>query len=181
MIDVRNWGSTPTEVAAAMPGDELFSARDIAVGTRAITIDAQPDRVFDFLAQMGFGRAGWYSYDWIDNLGRTSATTLHDEWMVRRCGDPVPAGPIEFEAAIVDRPNQLALRLPHRCVGPYCIDFTLAYRLGPLATGSRLVSRVRIAISGPASRPLAIGLLLADGVMVRRQLLGLRSRCERST
>lgn len=186
MINLRNWGARPTEIAGPMPGDDLFDApphHRVAVGTRSITIAARPKRVFDFLAQMGFGRAGWYSYDWIDNLGRTSAVDLHDEWMVSKAGDQVPGGPIAFEAVVVDRPNQLVLQVPHRCLGPTCLDFSLAYKLTNEATrsanGTRLVSRVRIAISGPAGSQLAAGMLLADGVMVRRQLIGLKARCER--
>ena len=179
MIDLRNWGATPAEITAAMDSDELFSATTVAVGTRAITIAAAPDRVFDFLAQMGYGRAGWYSYDWIDNLGRTSAFDLHDEWMVRQSGDQVPAGPTSFVAAVVDRPQHIALQVPQRCIGPSCLDFTMGYELRPAGTGTRLICRVRISISGPLGAQLATGLLLADGVMVRKQLLGLQLRCER--
>ena len=62
---------------------------------------------------MGFGRAGWYSYDWLDNLGRRSATRIHPEWQDVGAGDPIPAGPIDFVAAVVERPTAFVLRTPN--------------------------------------------------------------------
>lgn len=186
MINLRDWGATGAEVDAPMPGDDLIVATRatcVASGTRSITVAASPARVFDFLTQMGFGRAGWYSYDWVDNLGRTSAFELHDEWMVTSAGDQVPGGPIAFTAAVVERPERFVLQVPRRCVGPWCIDFTLAYRLvatSAMPERTRIVSRVRIAISGPLGSHIATGLLLADGAMVRKQLLGLKLRSERA-
>ncbi len=60
---------------------------------------------------MGFGRAGWYSYDWLDNLGRKSATSIHDEWQSVVAGDKIPSGPISFTAAIVDAPRHFVLEI----------------------------------------------------------------------
>ena len=62
-----NWGATPDEVARTIPGDELNPDAD-EVTTRAITIAAQPDCTWPWLVQMGSGRGGAYSYDWIENL-----------------------------------------------------------------------------------------------------------------
>lgn len=162
-----------------MPGDDLFSPADEA-GTRAIGISSDPATVFGFLTQMGFGRAGWYSYDWLDNLGRRSATTLRPEWAVTQAGEEVPAGPLSFTVAALEAPTAFVLVLTSRPA----VDFTLAYRLDPEGDeGTRLVSRVRLSIRGPvklapASRTAARALLLGDGAMVRRQLLGIKSRCE---
>ena len=60
---------------------------------------------------MGFGRAGWYSYDWLDNLGRKSATSIHDEWQSVVAGNKIPSGPISFTAAIVDAPRHFVLEI----------------------------------------------------------------------
>lgn len=62
----RRWGATPQEARRAMPGDDLLRP-DAPTTTRAITIDAPPEWVFPWLRQIGYGRGGWYSYDWIDN------------------------------------------------------------------------------------------------------------------
>jgi len=60
---LARWGATREEVDRPMPGDELLEgARAV---TRAITIDAPPELIWPWLVQIGFGRAGWYSYDWI--------------------------------------------------------------------------------------------------------------------
>lgn len=74
-----NWGATPEEITSTVVGDDLCAdARVIA--TRCITIAAPPHDVFPWIRQMGFVRAGWYSFDWIDNLGRNSARRIHPEW-----------------------------------------------------------------------------------------------------
>jgi hypothetical protein len=40
--------------------------------------------------QIGYGRAGWYSYDRLDNRGRHSAERIEPRWQRLRVGDPVP-------------------------------------------------------------------------------------------
>jgi hypothetical protein len=67
----RRWGATDEEVRRAMPGDALLRP-DAPSTTRAITVDASPEVVFPWLLQIGYGRGGWYSYDWIDNDGKPS-------------------------------------------------------------------------------------------------------------
>jgi hypothetical protein len=61
------WGATAQEAARALPGDELLPDPDL-VATRAITIAAPPAAVWPWLVQIGIGRAGAYSYDWLDRL-----------------------------------------------------------------------------------------------------------------
>lgn len=69
----HGWGATDGEVASAMAGDDLLPG---ATGTtRAIGIAAQPQEVWPWLVQIGYGRAGWYSHDWIDNDFRPSAVS----------------------------------------------------------------------------------------------------------
>ena len=70
------WGATDEEVARPYPGHDLVPDGTRG-GTMAITIDAPPTRVWPWLAQMGYGRAGWYSWDHLDNFGRSSARELH--------------------------------------------------------------------------------------------------------
>ncbi len=69
-----------------MPGDSLIPASQLDA-TRGIEIGAPPESVFPWLVQMGPGRAGWYSYDWIDNAGRPSATVINQEWQSVNEGD----------------------------------------------------------------------------------------------
>ena len=71
----RRWGASDEEVRGAMPGDDLLRPGAPST-TRAITIDAGPRDVFPWLLQIGYGRGGWYSYDWIDNDGRRSVDRI---------------------------------------------------------------------------------------------------------
>ena len=69
------WGASDDELAREMPGDELV--RDPSFeATSAITVDAPPCAVWPWLVQIGFGRAGFYSYDILDNAGRASAQAI---------------------------------------------------------------------------------------------------------
>ena len=173
---LRNWGATPDEIASALPGDDLCPDARI-VATRSISLASPPEQVFPWLRQMGFGRAGWYSYDLLDNLGRRSARSIVDEWQRVSAGDMVPGGPVEFEAAIVDPPRSFVLRLAARGRVGRRIDFTLAYDLRPTEDGTRLVTRARARIDVPGGVLLERLILEpGDGIMVRKQLLGLARR-----
>jgi hypothetical protein len=69
------WGATDDEVASVMPGDDVVQQPTFDA-TRAVTIQARPEAIWPWLVQMGMTRAGWYSYDWLDNLGRPSAQRI---------------------------------------------------------------------------------------------------------
>ena len=76
------WGTVPSEQSAVLPGDELLVAPAMTT-TRAITIDAPPEAVWPWLAQMGQGRGGFYSYDWLENvfgLGIHNADRIEPDW-----------------------------------------------------------------------------------------------------
>ena len=175
---LHRWGATDEEVAAPVEGDELLPDARL-VATRAVTITAPPGEVFPWLRQMGFGRAGWYSYDFIDNLGRRSARTIHDEWQGLRAGDPVPGGPVDFEAVTVEPPHALVIRLGRSPDDARRIRFVLAYELRDHPTGTRFVTRVRATVNLPLGRLVERFLLgPGDGIMLRRQLLNVRRRAE---
>ena len=167
------WGATRDEIARPMPGDDAV-ADPMMNATRAVSIDAAPGEVFPWLRQMGFKRAGWYSYDWVDNLGKESARALHPEWQTLQTGDKVPAGPISFIATVVDPDEAFCIVQSSRWV-----MFSLAFSLTAEAGGTRLVSRARARIDAPGG-PLVAKWLLepGDGLMVRRQLLGIKERAE---
>ena len=80
------WGATNAELAGEMPGDEIVPNPSFSA-TRAITIDAPPEAVWPWLVQIGFGRAGFYSYDLFDNAGRPSAETILPEYQSPKVGD----------------------------------------------------------------------------------------------
>lgn len=87
----RTWGVDERDVVRALPGDDLVpGARTI--DTRSIEIDAPPTDVWPWLVQMGYGRAGWYSYDAIDMAGGSSRQVV-PEWQTLAVGDVVPTYP----------------------------------------------------------------------------------------
>ncbi len=173
---LEHWGSTAAERESVVPGDELIVDPQMNA-TRCISVADPPEVVFGWLAQMGTGRAGWYSYDLIDNFGRPSATKLCPEWAVERAGDEIPAGPLSFEASVVDRPSRFVMSVLDRRLLGHTIDFTLGYRLDACPTGTRIVTRARARIDGLFGIPASLALRVGDAVMVRRQLIGLARRC----
>ena len=175
---LEQWGATRDEIASAVIGDDLCPNARI-VATRCITIAAPPEAVFPWLRQMGFGRAGWYSYDWIDNLGRKSATTIEPELQTLTSGGVLPGGPADFEAVIVDPPRALVMRLAQKGRATKNTTFVLAYELRDCPEGTRLVTRMRARINAPGG-PIIEKFLLApgDGIMLRRQLLNVARRAE---
>jgi len=168
------WGATEEEIQSSVIGDDLCSKASV-VATRSITIGAPPQDVFPWVGQMGFGRAGWYRYDWLDNLGRKSATTIHDEWQSVEAGDKIPSGPISFTAAIVDAPRHFVLEIKSPAKQSPKMHFTLAYELRDDPQGTRLVTRMRSHINLPLGS-LFEKLILGpgDGIMLRRQLLNIK-------
>ena len=86
------WGATSQEVSRPLPGDELV-ARPTFNATRAISIAAAPEQVWPWLLQVGLTRAGWYSYDILDKLGRRSARRIIPELQGLAPGDVVPMSP----------------------------------------------------------------------------------------
>ncbi|MEM9203763.1 MAG: hypothetical protein AAGC53_19140 [Actinomycetota bacterium] len=169
----EHWGATPAEIEGAVVGDDVIPDATL-IATRSIDCDASPDAVYPWLAQMGFGKAGWYSYDLLDNLGRRSATEIRPHWQVAE-GEPVPGGAIAFTAVIARPGEAFVLALQRRR-----IDFTLAFDLRPVDSGTRLVTRVRSRLRFPGGRLIErLGLGPGDGVMVRKQLLELQKRTAR--
>jgi len=97
-----------------LPVDALVPEA-IFASTHAITIDAPPDRVWPWIAQMGAGRAGWYSWDAIDNGGTRSSGSIVPALQTLARGDIVPAVPgakDAFVVAIVERNRDLVLTVP---------------------------------------------------------------------
>lgn len=83
---MERWGATDEEVFGPYPGADLVPGGRRS-STMAVTIDAPPEKVWPWLVQMGWGRAGWYSWDLLDNSGRPSAREVHPEWQHLEVGD----------------------------------------------------------------------------------------------
>lgn len=172
------WGTTATEAIAAMPGDGLLSQAQF-VATRAVSIDAPAEDVWPWLVQTGFGRAGFYSYDWLDNLGRPSATTILPEFQAGGIGDVAapmaePANDhTSFRIVEMQQPHELVWAKP---------GSTWSWQLSSEGPGrTRLVTRLKARYEASALLPLSVLLMeVGDFPMMRRMLLGISSRAENS-
>jgi hypothetical protein len=94
-----DWGATNEEAREPLPGDDR-TPRPRVQSTRAVTIGAPPEQVWPWLMQMGIGRAGFYTHDWVERLmfcaryveGKHSATRIHPEIPPLQAGDTVSMG-----------------------------------------------------------------------------------------
>jgi hypothetical protein len=171
------WGATPEELVRLMPGDEIVH-RPIFNATRAVTINARPEDIWPWIVQIGFWRAGWYTYDLLDNPGRRSADRIVPELQHMEVGDLVPMGPGKNSGIWVKEfvPNRSMVWWNKKDERT-----TWVWSLDPLPDGkTRLVARVRAPLSW--AQPLSIVWLvmfeLADFPMMRKCLLGIKRRVE---
>jgi hypothetical protein len=170
------WGATAEEAARPLPGDHVVAKADY-VATRAITIDAPPRDVWPWLVQIGSGRAGWYTYDRIDNAGVPSATEIVPELQALQVGDLIP---MVVGKDIGVRVKELE---PHRRMlwwdeqGEYSWEWVLE----PIDQHTtRLLNRLRVT-RHPWTRKMLYELVAANGdvVMQRKLLRGIKQRAER--
>ncbi|HLK00509.1 MAG TPA: hypothetical protein VKU39_11455 [Streptosporangiaceae bacterium] len=173
------WGARQDEVSLKLPGDELLPDAGL-ITTRAVTIAAPPDRVWPWLVQMGSGRGGAYTYDWIENLlglDMHSADEVVPELQLLQLGDELPMGGdrLPMRVAILDAERTFAIQ--HTGGG-----WVWIFALIPEDGATRLISRNRIRATGltPEAR-LAYRLVMEPGslIMERKMLLGIKARAER--
>ena len=86
------WGATNEEVNRSMPGDDVVKVPSFN-STRAVRIKASPKDIYPWIVQMGLNRAGWYSYDWLDNLARKSAEEIFPVFQNVQVGTLIPMSP----------------------------------------------------------------------------------------
>lgn len=178
----RHWyltfGATDEEVTRVMPGDDLLPDANL-VSTRAVTIGTPPAVVWPWLVQLGSGRAGAYTYDWIENLfglEMHSADEILPQFQHLAVGDVLPLGPDgpAMRVEICEADRTLAFRSEDR-------RWVWTFDLLPEGRGTRLVSRNRIstAEASPAGRAVS-RLIMEPGslIMERKMLLGIKRRAE---
>lgn len=180
------WGATSEEAGGYLPGDGIIPDPETKA-THAITIDAPPEAVWPWLVQMGQGRGGFYSYDWLENL---VGADIHNvdrvvpEWQDLSVGDTVRLAPSDYAVEIPDSRPTVAVLDPGRALvlrSP--VDpptYTWAFVLRPVDDGTRFVVRLRGRERGNLGGVLLDYLFWepAHFVMERRMLYGVKERAE---
>ena len=180
----RSVRASREERARTLPGDERIPD-SIGSFTHAITIRRPRSEVWPWLAQMGAGsRAGWYSYDFIDNARRPSADRIIPQLQTLAVGMTFPALPgvtDAFRLLAFDRERFLVIGVASpdgTCV------MTWAFVLEDVdRNATHLIVRARggrgyrfKGLPWWAAKPIV---RVVHFIMQRKQLLGVAERVER--
>ena len=154
--------------------------------TRAITITTPADQVWPWIAQLGQGRGGFYSYDWLENLVAHidihNADQIVPEWQHLAVGSEVRLAPqLPLQVAALDVGRALVLRgkvAVGQAAPPY--DFTWSFVLLPQPDGAtRLVVRERYAYTHRWAALIVQPAQLVSRFMSPEMLRGIKTRAER--
>ena len=173
-----SWGASDDEVRRACPGDRAVRGPH-TVSTRAVSIRARPGQIWPWLAQMGAGRGGLYSYDWLDRLfGYTGAASSDDilpQFQDLAVGDVIPLGSGPSWPVIVADRDQALVVEPVAGVVSWAWILTVHD-----ASTTRLISRVRVRLRHkPLLLACAPAVDLPWFLMERKMLCGIKRRAER--
>ncbi len=179
------WGAALDEVQGAMPGDEVVPRAQFNA-TRAVTVDAPPERVWPWIVQLGYRRAGFYTYDLIDNASQRSADHILDEYQHPAAGDLMPMFKelqglaIAYTVTAFETNSWMVwVHRPNATEQP---DSTWTWRLAPLPGGAtRLVTRMKQDYRWGTPRLAIFNFVLmelGDFAMERRMLKGIKARAE---
>jgi hypothetical protein len=169
------WGASDEEMARDMPGDAIVASPSFDA-TRAVTVNAPAENIYPWIVQVGMTRAGWYSYDLLDNLARPSAEEILLEHQTIQIGDVIPMSPDGKQGMHVYDFLENKWMLWWDNLG----DSTWVWDIYPLGENqSRLVTRVRMKYRW-FSPAILFSLLIEffDIVMMRKCMLGIKRRAE---
>ena len=180
------WGAIDDEVDVLLPGDDLVPNAHLTA-TRAIGVRATPSEVWPWIAQMGQGRGGLYSYDALENLVGCdihSADRIVPEWQDVAVGDDFRLHPeVPLSVVLVEPGRALVVRGAVEMgedapAPPY--DFTWAFVLRDREDGTtRLLVRERYRYTERWAPLLVEAVELVSSVMSQKMLHGIRDRAER--
>jgi hypothetical protein len=178
------WGATDPESDRRLPGDALIANPDL-IATRAITVSTSAEQVWPWIAQLGQGQGGFYSYDTLENLvgcNIHNADQIVPQWQEINVGDQVKLHPeVGLDVAVVEPGRALVLRggVPMGALPPP-YDFTWAFVLQEQPEGTtRLLVRERYAYTQRWAPLLVEPVAVVAFAMTQRMLRGIRERAER--
>jgi len=173
---MTNWGSTAAEQQMALPGDELI-LESSGKSTKAITINAPSDVVWQWLVQIGQGRAGYYTYTWLENLVGAdihNVNEIHPEWQTLHVGDIWGVVPPDYLGNLGKDAGFPVLRIePGRAI---VLEIMGAHVIEPIDENTS-----RLLVRGESGSGNPILTMIVDPIvftMERRMLLGLKARAE---
>lgn len=180
------WGTTSTERAMALPGDEFVPVANYRID-HAITIDAPAAEVWPWLIQIGQDRGGFYSYSKLENVvgaDITNANTIVREWQTRRVGELVPTVPEKYLGGLVSRFGCRVLQvIPGEAI---VLEGWGAFVVLPTTDKtSRMIIRTRAdavpSLGSLITAPFRVLVFEpAHLIMERGMLLGIKQRAEQS-
>lgn len=187
------WGVIEDEAWRHLSGDDEVP-NPLVQFTYAITIEARPEDIWPWLAQMGYHgyeRAGWYAYDLFDNDNVPSADRIIPEFQHLEVGRRV--GEEGFRVVSLDPPHTLVLAYHYDTISwvvkqgiwPLYGECSWAFVLAPLDEHrTRLIARVRLAFTPKnlAQAPLLLvseSFVVANALVQRAQLRNIKRRVER--
>jgi len=188
--DARNrWGVDEATAQRAYPGDELVGAPRWA-WTHGIEIDAPAAAVWPWVAQIGADRAGFYSYQWLENVAGCklrNAEAIHPEWAIRDNGVLLlhPEMP-PLRVASIAPGRWFVVHAPldenARSAGKPWAAVSWLFFVEPFdGKRCRLISRYRCACSDDLRTRLQLGATFIEPIgfaMDRRMLKGIKERAE---
>jgi len=191
--ETRNhWGLDETTANRAYPGDDLVAAPRWS-WTHGIEIDAPADEVWPWVAQVGADRAGFYSYQWLENLAGCrlrNAETIHADWAIGENGVLFlhPKMP-PLRVASIAPGKWFVVHAPFdgtaRAAGKPWAAVSWLFFVEPLDTmRCRVISRYRCACSEDLRTRLQLGTTFVEPIgfaMDRRMLKGIKERAEKAT
>jgi hypothetical protein len=172
---VRELGAATPDDRRPLPGDELRPHARLQM-THAIDIDAPPSQVWPWLLQMGGQRAGWYSWDRLDNGGKPSADHIIPELQHLERGQVIPARPVGSDGfEVLEIHPGRALILGSRTE---LFEGTWAFVLEPIGDdATHLITRYRAEYElGVRMAALRTVMPSVHAFMERKQLRTLKAR-----
>jgi hypothetical protein len=179
---MNRWGTRPADRKLVFPGDEVVGAPNYEA-MMGVVVNAPPEAIWPWLIQLGRGRGGLYSYDWLDRvfgfLDAPSAKAILPGIQALRPGDKIPIGkdPKRFYTVRTVVPNRaLVVSLEDERMG---WKWAWGFHLVPEGGHTRLFSRNRSYVPPRLATVLMWAFIeLPAFIMTRRMLLNLRDRAE---
>ena len=170
-----HWGATAQEASGQVAGDELMPDADV-VATRAVEIDAPPSAIWPWLVQMGPGRGGAYTYDWIERrlgIDIHNADRIIPELQHLKVGDEVPMPGYTMRVERLDPGQALVIRSSNHA-------WVWSFELRPANGHTRLISRNRFDLALLPVKDKLMTPVMEPGswVMERKMLLTIKQRSE---